>query len=783
VDWLTEEKLICIEEWDLVAEVAEHYPRLLSWLAEGQVGVLWNVFGVWVGMLRLVPGVRWLLWYLIFARVARVAPWRVALYESILQDKRKQINAKSPAPEGTEEIPRSGMPGLSAVTDEPVILPTAVGEDLDARIATMSSGCVGVSGLRGAGKSTLIQDFCAHRYGTPRYAKPRSPLPGRTERFLPGLRIMVRAPLRFEAREFLIHQYTCLCQAVLADVRFNPTTLTRQLLLPFTPGGRVRLGALLGALSGAIFFAGCAVLCCLAAGVTWPRSLTDEDLFRWEVAGAAVAAVAGMMCVGWRTKRAAREIRQVVNLASDAESRLQRLHYQRKDTRSAGGTLSAPMGMQVDLGTSHEFTQQLMSLPELIDDYRDFVQRVVGGLEEAENKREQSAWRARVHTPARKKRQLRRLAQRARLRQDALERPWLLQVLCLGIRASAEAGKLRDAAALAKSQADADRTADGPRADVRLVIGIDQMDQIDNPGAACKFLNELSAEFGVPKCVYLLSVSPGTMAAADQRTVPLKTSSSGVFDEVTWVDPFTLPESDLLLCRRVIGLPPVLIALCYVLSGGLPRELLRVARSIVRAVQDAGDGGGTGTARVVDAVIEEEVTALKHRALACAAGADADGTLGLIGKLADKDWPWNTPLPARDPVVDDVRENPELLPVPRLAPASGPPLPQRIAPPDGGASAVAVAAEVRSSFTADMYFLLTVRGLFEIYQAEISDRATSYLLEVRASPGRPYRAEPGELASLARARIALAVSPGLAADLVSRAREAASGFPRPQDRG
>jgi hypothetical protein len=701
VDWVTEEKLISIEEWDLVAEVAEHYPRLLSWLAEGQVGVLWNVFGVWVGVLRLVPGLRWLLWYLIFAPVAMVAPWRVALYETILQEERKRINEQVPTPEGTEKIPRSGMPGLSAVTDEPVILPTSVGDDLDARIVTMSSGCVGISGLRGAGKSTLIQDFCAHRYGTPRYAKPRSPAPERAAPILPGLRIMVRAPLRFEAREFLIHQYTCLCRAVLADVRFNPTTLTRQLLLPFTPGGRVRLGTLLGALSGAIFFAGCAVLCCLAAGITWPRSLTDEDLFRWEVLGAAVAAVAGMMCIGWRTKRAAREIRQVVNLASDAESRLQRLHYQRKDTRTAGGTLSAPMGMQVNLGTSHEFTQQRMSLPELIDDYRDFVQRVVGGLEEAESKREEG----------------------------------------------------------------------GPRADVRLVIGIDQMDEIDNPGAACKFLNELSAEFGVSKCVYLLSVSPGTMAAADQRTVPLKTSSSGVFDEVTWVDPFTLPESDLLLCRRVIGLPPVLIALCYVLSGGLPRELLRVARSVVRAVQDTGHGRGTDTAGVVDAVIEEEVRALKHRALACAAEADADGTLGLIEKLTDEDWPWNTPLPARDPIVNDVRESPELLPAPRLAPASGL-LPPRTAPSCGDASAVAFAAEVRGSFTADMYFLLTVHGLFEIYQEETSDRATSYLLEVRASPGQPHPAEPEALASLARARIALAVNPDLAADLVSRARAA-----------
>jgi hypothetical protein len=85
-------ELISDDEWRTVAEVAEYYPRLLAWLSEGQVGLLWNVFGAWVSVLRIIPGVRWVLWHLIFKRVAAVAQWRVALYESILRGKRSDIN-------------------------------------------------------------------------------------------------------------------------------------------------------------------------------------------------------------------------------------------------------------------------------------------------------------------------------------------------------------------------------------------------------------------------------------------------------------------------------------------------------------------------------------------------------------------------------------------------------------------------------------------------------------------------------------------------------------------
>lgn len=83
----------CRRIWGVVAEVTAAYPRLLAWLAEGRVSGTWNVFGFVVGVARLIPGLRWLLWHFMFEPVARYAPWRTALHEAILQEQREKKKA------------------------------------------------------------------------------------------------------------------------------------------------------------------------------------------------------------------------------------------------------------------------------------------------------------------------------------------------------------------------------------------------------------------------------------------------------------------------------------------------------------------------------------------------------------------------------------------------------------------------------------------------------------------------------------------------------------------
>jgi hypothetical protein len=695
------------KRWGTVAEVAEDYPRLFAWLAEGQVSPLWNVFGVVVGMARLLPFARRLLWGFMFERVARHAPWRAALRAAILQELRNAKN-KEVIRDGSTLTIHTAVPGLSAVTDVSVITPTRARADLRRKIAAMSSGVIGVSGLRGAGKTALIREFCAHRYGTPEYPDP--PL-DEDDPWLPGLRVMVQAPLRFDAREYLIHQYACLCRAVLADVRFNPDTLLDHLLSPFLFPRLLRPARVIRALGGAAAVAAfCVLVYLMAAGGRAPH----WSVFAWEVTGAVITGLGALVLAGWRTRWSFIEVEQIVNLAEDAERRLRRLSFLRTDTRSGGGTLAGPLGLGLSAGTSHELAEQPITLPELIDDYRDFVERIVAGLQRTQ-------------------------------RQDKNH----------------------------PERAD----------DVRLVIGIDEIDRIGDPEAACRFLDELSSVFGTPLCVYLIAISPATQAAVDQRTVPLKTSSGGMFDEMVWLEPLGINEAARLLDHRVVGLPAAFIALCYVLSGGLPRELLRFARAVYTApgppapwLSAPGQNGrDTRSWRTVSLkaaachVIAQEIDALKHRALASAVtSAEVSAAPELLARLASPEWPrisedGHLKAAATGEILADVSA---LWAGDRRRRFIGPDQ-KDVAP---------YTAEVCDSLLAGLYFLLTVR---QVCAAEPG--LMSRLAWPRGSPHRPFRPaadgvpwlddDEATLRYLARARIALSTSPYLATAFVTRARE------------
>jgi hypothetical protein len=193
VDPFPDEKEIAVSDKDLreslvlglVTEVADSYPRLIAWLAEGRVSSYWNVFGTLISLARVIPGVQRVIWHLFFEPIAWHAPWRFALRDVILQAVRYEINGR--LEKGTSQVLElSGaaqvhdIQGLSAVTDVALIAQTAARDDLRKRVGNMSSGCIGVSGLPGSGKTTLIRDFCRHRYGSPVWKGEKRTTAGRT---------------------------------------------------------------------------------------------------------------------------------------------------------------------------------------------------------------------------------------------------------------------------------------------------------------------------------------------------------------------------------------------------------------------------------------------------------------------------------------------------------------------------------------------------------------------------------------------------------------------------
>jgi hypothetical protein len=152
--------------------------------------------------------------------------------------------------------------------------------------------------------------------------------------------------------------------------------------------------------------------------------------------------------------------------------------------------------------------------------------------------------------------------------------------------------------AFAGKVAESSRDANG----LGLVIAVDELDRIADPQAAEMLLNQVKATFRVPGCIYLISVSEEALAQFERRISTARTAVDTAFDEVVWLPELSLQESIALLERRVTGFPRAFLALCHCLSGGIPRDLVRAARSLI-------DTGNDELEPLVRAVISNETTA------------------------------------------------------------------------------------------------------------------------------------------------------------------------------
>jgi hypothetical protein len=113
-----------------------------------------------------------------------------------------------------------------------------------------------------------------------------------------------------------------------------------------------------------------------------------------------------------------------------------------------------------------------------------------------------------------------------------------------------------------------------------VIVGIDELDRMDSDDEARRFLNDIKGLFGQPGCYYVASVSEDAMSAFERRGMPYRDVFDSAFDTVLYIAPLTPAESARLLSRRVIGFGAGAHLICYALSGGLPRDLIRVARDL-----------------------------------------------------------------------------------------------------------------------------------------------------------------------------------------------------------
>ncbi|MGI5223635.1 ATP-binding protein [Actinoallomurus sp. CA-142502] len=115
----------------------------------------------------------------------------------------------------------------------------------------------------------------------------------------------------------------------------------------------------------------------------------------------------------------------------------------------------------------------------------------------------------------------------------------------------------------------------------RVLIGIDEIDRIGSTEHAERFISEIKAIFGIENCFFLVSVAEDVGSTFARRVVSERSVFENAFDDVVIVDPLTLEESKNLLLRRVPGFTDAFVYLAHALSGGVPRELIRITRRLV----------------------------------------------------------------------------------------------------------------------------------------------------------------------------------------------------------
>jgi hypothetical protein len=172
----------------------------------------------------------------------------------------------------------------------------------------------------------------------------------------------------------------------------------------------------------------------------------------------------------------------------------------------------------------------------------------------------------------------------------------------------------------------------------RVIIGIDEVDKIRDSDRAEAFLNDVKAVFGVSGCLYLVTLSEDAMAEFARRAPSIRSTFDSAFDELVAVGPMTYRHSEQLLSKRVTGVPRPFIALCHVLAGGLPRDLVRTARALIDVTPASGEKPLPDTA---SDLIRRELESLRQASVRQFAENAGDGLL--LAALHDRNWPGTTP--------------------------------------------------------------------------------------------------------------------------------------------
>jgi hypothetical protein len=437
--------------------------------------------------------------------------------------------------------------GLRSLADPEREVPTTATKELSTLMVSLSSGSIGLSGPRGSGKTTLVDSF----------ARGRS-VPFERER----IGLVVSAPVKYDAKEFVLHLFAALCEAVTGSSRLD--TLHSSGADFHRKSNRLRLGRSLEVAAFVTALIGGAML---VFHRTTPEGSTETGLFLLSLAGI-MFLVAVFLVLG--RDLSLRDLKAEVRSyftgddpppatktpEQKARDCLEQIRFQQSISSGWSGSIKLPFGLNLGGDSDLTMARAPWSLPEAVDAFRKY------------------------------------------------------------------------AATLTK--------------DHYLVIGIDELDKMGSDDSAREFLNNVKGVFGVSGCYYLVSISDDAMASFERRGLPVRDVFDSSFDAVQRVGYLSLRESRDLLDARVIGLPVPYQCLCYCMSAGLPRDLVRITRELVH---QAARNNARSMTILTNAVVESELKAKLAGAVELSRGLTGDR-----GELVQIwiDEQWRSEAPARN---------------------------------------------------------------------------------------------------------------------------------------
>lgn len=165
-----------------------------------------------------------------------------------------------------------------------------------------------------------------------------------------------------------------------------------------------------------------------------------------------------------------------------------------------------------------------------------------------------------------------------------------------------------------------------------VIVVIDELDKISSTTDLIDTINDLKDLFHIEGVHFVVSVSTEALLNFEQRGMITRDAFDSSFDTIVSVKALSLDESLQVISARAEGFPPLVGAFCHAWSGGLPRELLRVARRCVEIQRTCVEAQPVEV--LVHMVVAEDVTALVEAAMRSTKNAVKREYLSLLRERA-----------------------------------------------------------------------------------------------------------------------------------------------------